>query len=78
MSWTNKYLSAKKDFSVRADRSSAGINEKWKVIFTGFGKKGKGLAPGSSYVVLISSYKRVLTPRRNGKVKADVKTIGPK
>ena len=63
---------------MRADVTIAGIDERFTVIFTGFGKKGKGLAPGSSYVVLISSYKRVLTPRRNGKVKADAKTIGPK
>ena len=71
-----KFLSAKICLKVKADARRRGRNEIWKAIYTGYGRNGSGLARGRSYVVLKSTYKRFLSAKRNGKVKADAATIG--
>ena len=62
---------------MRTDRTTVGNNEKWTVIFTGYGRNGYGLAPGSTHVVIRSRYGRYLTPKLDGRVRADTTIIGP-
>ena len=57
-------------------RRIVGPHEIWWATFTGYGN-GYCLAPGSNYVVLKSRFGRYLTPKSNGEVRADGRSIGP-
>ena len=70
-------MSARRDLSIRADARRVGPYQRFTVIFTGYGRNGRGLAPGSSYVVIKSRFGRYLTPRSNGIVRCDSRIIGP-